>query len=148
MERLEARMRQVMIYEGGLTWDDIDGIMTSSLLPKFRMPDIERYSGVGDLKGHLRLYSRIMRAHRLDDTQLVALFPKSLSGVTQRWFASVKPSRLRTWEDVTHEFLTQFASNAGIDVSRRELEATRQRPDEIVYSFVSRWSAKVANMID
>ena len=42
------------------------------------------------------------------------------------------------WEDVTHEFLTKFASNAGIDVSRRELEATRQRPDEIVSSFVSR----------
>ena len=26
MERLEARMRQVMIHEGGLTWDDKDGI--------------------------------------------------------------------------------------------------------------------------
>ena len=60
-----------------------------------------------------------------------------LNGVAQRWFASVEPSRLRTWEDVIHEFLTQFASNACINVSRRELEATRQRPDEAVSSFVS-----------
>ncbi|KAL6340617.1 hypothetical protein AAG906_010525 [Vitis piasezkii] len=28
----------------------------------------------------------------------------SLSGAAQRWFASVEPSRLRTWGDVAHEF--------------------------------------------
>ncbi|KAL6336178.1 hypothetical protein AAG906_011060 [Vitis piasezkii] len=38
-------------------------------------------------------------------------------------------------EDVAHEFLTQFAFSADIDVSRRELEATRQRPDESISSF-------------
>ena len=73
MERLKARMRQVMMHDGGLTWDDKYGIPKASLPLKFRMPDIERYSGVGDPKGHLRLYSRIMRAHILDDTYLVAL---------------------------------------------------------------------------
>ena len=72
----------------------------------------------------------------------------SLSRATQRWFASVEPSRLRTWKDVAHKFLTQFAFSADIDVSRRELEATRQRPDESISSFVSRWRAKVAGMID
>ena len=70
------------------------------------MLDIEHYSGVGDLKGHLRLYSCIMRARRLDDTQLFALFHMLLSWVAQKWFALVEPSRLRTWEDVTHKFLT------------------------------------------
>ena len=66
-----------------------------------------------------------MRAHGIDDVQLVALFLMSLSGAAQRWFASIKPSRLRTWRDVAHEFLTQFAFSTDIDVSRRELEATR-----------------------
>ena len=49
---------------------------------------------------------------------------------------------------MTHEFLTHFASNASIDVFRRELKATRQRPDETISSFVSRWRAKVADVID
>ena len=44
MERLKARMRQVMIHEGGLTWDDRDGIPKASLPLKFCMPNIERYS--------------------------------------------------------------------------------------------------------
>ena len=54
---------------------------------------------------------------------------------------------IRTWEDVTHEFLTQFASSASINVSRRELEAIRQRPNKIVSPFVSRWRDKVVDMI-
>ncbi|RVW49896.1 hypothetical protein CK203_093853 [Vitis vinifera] len=41
-------------------------------------------------------------------------------------FASVEPLRLRTWEDVAHEFLTQFVFSANIDAFRRELKATRQ----------------------
>ena len=72
----------------------------------------------------------------------------SLSGAAQRWFASIESSRLRTWEDVAHEFLTQFAFSVDIDVSRRELEATKQRPNESISSFISRWRAKVVGMID
>ena len=49
---------------------------------------------------------------------------------------------------MAHEFLTQFAFSADIDVSRRELEATRQRSDESISSFVTRWRANVAGMID
>ncbi|RVW82872.1 hypothetical protein CK203_038323 [Vitis vinifera] len=139
VERLESMMRQIRLQDGGLTWDDRDGIPAASLPAKFRMPDIERYSGIGCPKIHLRLYSTVMRAHGIDDAQLVALFPMSLSGAAQRWFASVEPSRLRTWRDVAHEFLTQFAFSADIDVSRRELEATRQRPEESISSFVTRW---------
>ncbi|RVW12671.1 hypothetical protein CK203_116473 [Vitis vinifera] len=47
------------------------------------MPDIERYSGIGCPKIHLRLYNTLMRAHGMDDAQLVALFPMSLSGAAQ-----------------------------------------------------------------
>ena len=130
-------MRQIRLQDGGLTWDDRDGIPAASLPAKFRMPDIKRYSGIGCPKIHLRLYNIVMRAHWIDDAQLVPFFPMTLSGATQRWFTSVEPSRLRTWEDVAHEFLTQFAFSADIDVSRRELEATRQRSDEFISSFVS-----------
>ena len=83
----------------------------------------------------------------LDDAQLVTIFPMSLSGATQRWFASVEPLRLRTWEDVVHEFLTEFASSADIDVSRQELKATRQRLNESISPFVNRWRANVVGIL-
>ena len=49
---------------------------------------------------------------------------------------------------MAHDFLTQFAFSADIDVSRRELEATRQRLDESISSFVNCWRANVAGMIN
>ncbi|RVW60409.1 hypothetical protein CK203_089901 [Vitis vinifera] len=61
VERLESMMRQIRLQDGGLTWDDRDGIPAASLPAKFRMPDIERYSGIGCPKIHLRLYSTVMR---------------------------------------------------------------------------------------
>ena len=67
VERLEARMRQIRLQDGGLTWDNRDGIPAASLPAKFRMPDIERYSGIGCPKIHLRLYNTVMRAHGIDD---------------------------------------------------------------------------------
>ncbi|KAJ9680280.1 hypothetical protein PVL29_019559 [Vitis rotundifolia] len=148
VERLEAKMRKIRLQDGGLTWDDRDGILAAILPTKFRMPDIEPYTGIGCPKIHLRLYNTVIRAHGIDGARLVALFPLSLSGVAQRWFASIELSRLCTWEDIAHEFLTQFAFSANIDVTRRELEATRQRSDESISSFVSCWRAKVAGMIE
>ena len=90
----------------------------------------------------------VMRAHGLDEAQMVMLFPMSLSSVTQRWFASLDVSCRRTWDDLAQEFLRQFAFNIVIDVSRRELKALRQRLEELVTSFISRWREKISQVID
>ncbi|RVW76442.1 hypothetical protein CK203_056861 [Vitis vinifera] len=36
-----------------IVWDDLEGIPVASLLAKFRMPDIERYTDVGCPRIHL-----------------------------------------------------------------------------------------------
>ena len=64
------------------------------------MLEIERYTGIGCPKIHLRLYSSVIRAHGLDEAHLIMLFPMSLSGAAQRWFASLDASRRRTWDDL------------------------------------------------
>ncbi|WJZ87880.1 hypothetical protein VitviT2T_007228 [Vitis vinifera] len=148
MDRLEQKMRQMRVSGGDISWDDFDGAPIVSLPTQFRMPEIERYTGIGCPKIHLRLYSSVMRAHGLDEAHLIMLFPMSLSGAAQRWFASLDASRRRTWDDLAQEFLRQFAFNTVIDVSRRELEALRQGPDESVTSFISRWREKIAQIVD
>ena len=116
----------------------------AALPVEFRMPDIERYMGIGCPRIHLQLYSVVMRGHRLNKAQLIMLFPLSLSGAAQRWFASIDPSRCRTWADLGQEFIKQYSFNTVVDVSQRELEALKQRPDESVTSFISRWRDKIA----
>ena len=113
------------VSDGAISWDDFDRATVVSLPTQFRMPEIEMYMGIGCPKIHLRLYSSVMRAHGLDEAQLIMLFPMSLSGAAHRWFASLDASRHWTWGDLAQEFLRQFAFNTVIDVSRRELEALR-----------------------
>ena len=125
MDRLEQKLRQMRASDENVTWEDFDGTPVASLLAKFRMLEIERYTGIGCPRIHLRLYSTVMRAHGLNEAQMVMLFPMSLSGAAQHWFASLDASRRRIWDDLAQEFLRQFAFNTVIDVSRRELEALR-----------------------
>ena len=49
------------------------------------------------------------------------------------------------WEK---SIIRQYSLNTVVDVSRRELEALRQRPDELVTSFISRWREKIAQIIN
>ena len=50
-----------------INWEDFDGALVASLSAKFRMPEIERYTGIGCPRIHLRLYSIVMRPHGLDE---------------------------------------------------------------------------------
>ena len=84
MDRLERRMRQMKTSDEAITWEDFNGAPVASLLTKFRMSKIERYMDIGFPHIHLRLYSTVMRAHGLDEAQMIMFFPMSLSGTTQR----------------------------------------------------------------
>ena len=100
MDHIEQHMRQMRVSDGSAVWDVLEGMPVANLPVKFRMPDIERYMGIGCPRIHLRLYSTMMRAHGLDESQMITLFPLSLSGETQRWFASLESSRCRTLDDL------------------------------------------------
>ena len=63
----------------------------AALPVKFRMLDIDRYTGIGCPCIHLQLYNVVMCGHRLDETQMIMLFPLSPSGAAQRWFTSLDP---------------------------------------------------------
>ena len=65
IDRLEQRMRELRVSDGGMVWDDFDGLPVASLSAKFKMPEIERYMGIGCPRIHLRLYSTMMRARDL-----------------------------------------------------------------------------------
>ena len=79
---------------------------------------------------------------------MIMLFPLSLSGAAQRWFPLLDPSRHRTWVDLGQEIIIQYSFNTVMDISRRELESLKQRPDESITSFISHLREKIAQIID
>ena len=105
IDRIEQRIRSLHVSDGVIGWDGYDDLPVAAFPVEFRMPDIEMYTGIGCPHIHLQLYSAVMRWHRLDEAQMIMLFPLSLSGAAQRWFASLNPSRRRTWADLGQEFI-------------------------------------------
>ena len=134
------------VFDGVIGWNGYDDLLVAALPVEFRMSDIEKYTGIGCPRIHLQLYSDVMRGHKLDETQMIMLFSLSLSCAAQHWFASLDPTRRRTWAYLGQEFIRQYSFNTVMDVSRRELEALRHRLDASVTSFISRWREKIAQI--
>ncbi|RVW89726.1 hypothetical protein CK203_047234 [Vitis vinifera] len=118
---LEQRIRQMRDPDEMISWDDPDDVQWP-FASRFRMPDIERYTGVGCPRIHLRLYSTVMKA--------------------------LETSCWRTWEDLAQEFLRQYSFSGDTSVTRRELEFLRQGSDEPISSFISCWREKTVEMIE
>ena len=81
IQRVEHMLKQLRVIEGMDVWDRFNSTPVTPLLPKFQMPDMERYIGRGCPSTHLRIYSQLMRGMGLDEVQLMMLFPLSLSSV-------------------------------------------------------------------
>ena len=84
------------VSDGVMSWDGDDDLPVVTLPIEFRMLDIKRYTGIGCPRIHLQLYNVVMCKHKLDEAQMIMLFPMSLSGAAQHWFASLNPSWRRT----------------------------------------------------
>ena len=81
IQKVEQMLRQLRVAEGMDVWDGFDSTPMIPLPPKFRMPDMELYTGRGCPRTHLRIYNQLMRGMGLDEAQLIMLFPLSLSSV-------------------------------------------------------------------
>ena len=73
-------MRSLDVFYGVMSYDGYDDFPITALPVEYRMPDIERYTGIGCPRIHLQLYNAIMRRHGLNEAHVIMLFPLSISG--------------------------------------------------------------------
>ncbi|XP_077242700.1 uncharacterized protein LOC143883237 [Tasmannia lanceolata] len=117
-----------------------------TLPPKFRMPDFDKYDGTGCPWSHLRSFISNLEGYGLSPEQIAKVFPMSLTGVAKKWFLHLKPEELRTLDEIANKFVEQFSMEEGIEVTKRDLKAIKQGPQETFTSFVRRWRRKAAQM--
>ena len=114
--------------------------------PKFKMPTLDKFDGTGCPKAHLKMYTRALQPLGATEELLAQMFQNTLTGAALRWFLSLEDSKTRTWEDIGNEFYRQYKYNTEVDITRRDLETTKQEPKESFSSFITRWRAKAAQM--
>ncbi|XP_077228574.1 uncharacterized protein LOC143861547 [Tasmannia lanceolata] len=117
-----------------------------TLPPKFRMPDFDKYDGTGCPWSHLRSFISNLEGYGLSPEQIAKVFPMSLIGVAKKWFLHMKPEELGTLDEIVNKFVEQFSMEEGIKVTKRDLKAIKQGPQETFTSFVRRWRRKAAQM--
>ena len=57
-------------------------------------------------------------------------------------------TRARSWEDIYREFHKQYMYNIEVDMTRRDLETTKQEPKESFFTFITKWRSKAALMMN
>jgi len=127
-----------------------DGYIEASIrLPdRFKMPHIDHFDGSGDPMVHIWLSLDILKPMGLTKPQKLSLYGTTLSGIAATWYAKLKDKMKQNWEELVEAFFNQYSYNTQIEITTQDLEATHQNPIESFVAFVTRWRAKVAQMID
>ena len=81
------------------------------VIPKFKVPDFDKYKGTTWSKNHLKMYCRKMGAYAKDEELLIQSFRESLTGVVVTWYTNLEPSRVHSWEDLMVAFIRQCRYN-------------------------------------
>ena len=69
---------------------------------------------------------------------LAQMFQSTLIGATLRWFLNLDDARARSWEDIYREFHKQYNYNMEVDITKRDLETTKQEPKESFFTLITK----------
>ena len=132
MIKRDRKMEDLMDYQSLSLFPNV------RLPPKFKMPTLDRFDGIGCLKSHLKMYMRTMQPLGATKKLLAQIFQNTLTRATLRWFLNLDDARARSWEDIYHEFQNQYKYNIEMDVTMRDLETAKQESKESFSTFITK----------
>ena len=140
---------------GGLTNGDLEGVNRSPFVreirmarnpPKFKLPSVEVYDGKTDPTDHLMRYTRHMEVLGASEEVMARCFPLYLKDLAAMWFRQLGEGSIRTWKELVEKFLGQFRVHVKRPKNVMTLTSVKQRMDESLRAFLTRFSAAVASV--
>ena len=104
------------------------------------MPSLDKFDGTGCPKAHLKRYTRALQLLGATEELFAQMFQNTLIGAALSWFLNLEDSLICTWEDICNEFYKQYKYNTEMEITRCDLETTKQKPKETFSVFITRWS--------
>ena len=139
MEEMIGRARKMKEL---MDYNSLSLFPNARLPPKFKMPTLDKFNGIGCPKSHLKMYMRAMQPLGATEEVLAQMFQSTLIGATLRWFLNLDDARAKSWEDIYREFHKQYNYNMEVDITKRDLETTKQEPKESFSTLITKWRAK------
>ena len=116
------------------------------LLHKFRMPQIDSYDGVKDPLDHLETFKTLMHLQGVADEIMCRAFPTTLKGAARIWFNRLTPNSISTFKELSAQFTAQFIGGHRYKKSMACLMSIKQREDETLRSYVSRFNKEALSI--
>ena len=144
---MEGMIRRAHKIEELMDYNSFSLFPNATLPLKFKMPTLDKFDGTDCLKFYLKMYMRTMQPLGATEEVLAQMFQNTLTRATLRWFLNLDDAKARSQEDICREFHKQYKYNMEVDITRRDLETTKQEPKESFSTFITKWRAKAAQMM-
>lgn len=95
---------------------------------------------------HVRQIINTLKPMGLNDELIAQLFQQTLTGSALDRFFSLDFTHYKTWQEIATIFVKHYAYNVQIEVTNRDLEMIKQKPNENFATFLTRWREKAAQM--
>ena len=116
------------------------------LTDKFKMPQLQKFNSSRDPRIHLSQYTTTISTTKAQLSIIIRLFVLSLEGITINWYHGLEKSIRADWKELCSTVLKQYEYNTKLEVSIRDLELTKQKPNESFSDFLTRFMNKVGLM--
>ncbi|GKU88880.1 hypothetical protein SLEP1_g3094 [Rubroshorea leprosula] len=113
---------------------------------KFKLLEFDKYNGTGCPYAHLTMYCRKMAPYANDEKLMIHYFQDSLTGPADAWFSTLDKSKVKSWHDLTHNFMKQYEYNTSLAPSREDLQKTEKKRSENFKEFAQRWCGLAARV--
>ncbi|GKV02505.1 hypothetical protein SLEP1_g14938 [Rubroshorea leprosula] len=113
---------------------------------KFKLPEFDKYNGTGCPYAHLTMYCRKMAPYANDEKLMIHYFQDSLTGPADAWFSTIDKSKVKSWHDLTCNFMKQYEYNTSLAPSREDLQRAEKKRSENFKEFAQRWRGLAARV--
>ena len=100
MDKMEEMIRRACKMEDLMDFNSLSLFPNARLPPKFKMPTLDKFDGIGCPKSHLKMYMRAMQPLGATEEVLAQMFQNTLTGAALRWFLTLDDARPRSWDDI------------------------------------------------
>lgn len=101
----------------------------------YEIPKYNKYDGKSDPQDHIREFCTMSMEFTHDETYLMHLFPRTLSGQSMEWFSRL-PSAIKSFEELVNRFISQYSYNMQNKITMPDLCNIKQNNGEPFMAFL------------
>lgn len=113
-----------------------------------KVPPIESFDGSTDPTDFINLFDGKMNFYGHSEVARSRFFSTFLKGTTLHWFINLQPRSIDSWPTLKGIFRTRFSSNKKGGKITASLITVRQRSNETLRDYLSRFQDHIAEITD